>query len=307
MIDRTEIALRTGTNLWIPGLLIAIVVSLAIIIICTVPLIAPDREPDSDPDSDSDSGTLTVSEVLMALLFIVSVPVLLGSGIAVLIIHASTPNPGEYAENNQYILISGYDWRGRYEVIDTGEIMKATGVPVHMHSGKDDRKPSADESSILIDWIDADGMPHRDGRIIYNGNRTISMYDEKGYPIHRQDGSALKDASIPMGDDWPGYLYSIGNYTDCGKSNMPSWNQYDYGIKDKWAHGHGFGGTGEAFVKTTDDNCNVTVFSTKPPFPDSTIDAGHVRVGNLLRKRWIMEFGGRIYTMPYDGHGGVLS
>lgn len=35
MIDRTEIALRTGTNLWIPGLLIAIVVSLAIIIICT--------------------------------------------------------------------------------------------------------------------------------------------------------------------------------------------------------------------------------------------------------------------------------
>lgn len=305
MIDRTEIPLRAGTNGWIPGLAIAIAVSLAIIVACMAYVIIRDLPAESGKKASSRSTvvfTISIISFIAALL----------SGMAVYLIWSAGPKPGEYGENNQYIAVGGYDWHGRYTVMDTGSIMDATGVPVHIHAGRDADIPSPGKGSVIMDWIDAEGTPHKDGRIMYNGNGTISMYDSEGDPIHKQDGSALKAASTPMGGDWPGYMYENSDQ-GCQGEGLPAWVQRKYGIKDTWAHGHGFGDIGEAFSvkefksESSNVDCKVTVFTTRPPFPDSTVDAGHVRMGNLLRKRWIMEFGGRIYTMPYDGHGGVLS
>lgn len=182
-----------------------------------------------------------------------------------------SPSGSPMLEGEQYIITEQGSSIHGFSYITTGQVMDATGVPIHIRDGNDDGAVKT------IDWLDADGVPHEDGRIIYRGNGTISMYDSEGNPIRRQDPSKLKRMSIGPGS-WPGY----GRLTR--------------GLKEDWAAKHGI-------VDTSPD----PEAYKRSPIPSATIDQGAVESGDTLKNAWIMEFGGRFYAVPVGAKTGAAA
>lgn len=262
--SRTAISPITehGSMLWI---LLAVIGVLAVIIAaaCVKTLNGDDAH------GGRDNITMPILVVSSVAAIIVSVALSVGA----MMQGRPSPSGNPMTEGGQYIITEpGSAIRG-FSYITTGQLMDATGVPIHIKGARH----GGDGAVNAIDWLDADGVPHEDGRIVYNGNGMISMYDSGGNPIRRQDASRLERMSIGAGR-WPGY------------------ERDGHGLKPEWAAKHGIVDDHPIVGKGNNGN---------PPVFFATVDENAVTAGDTLKNAWIMEFGGRFYALPVDAKTGT--
>lgn len=261
IINRTAINPITepGFKPWIPILVIMLIVVIAAAVCMNVAHY-------QNAKKVQNRGDTIALVIAVAAAMIVSGPLLCMTGQG-----RPSPSGSPMMEGEQYIITESGSVNRGFSYITTGQVMDATGVPIHIKDdGRDD-----DGTVNAIDWLDEDGIPHEDGSIIYRGNGTISMYDSKGKPIRRQDPSKLKRMSIEPG----------------------SWSGYDWmghGLKDDWATKHGI-------VNTSTD---MGAYKHSP-IPSATVDKGTLEFGDTLKNAWIMEFGGRFYALPVNAKTGI--